>query len=66
MVRTARILELDFAVTGLLMTLTFPQIFPVLAAKGTSKGFRVPDENFNIQKMVFVEVEVQRAGVLAM
>ena len=48
-------------VTGFLMTLTFPHIFPVLAAARTADGFTVPGEIFDIREMVFVEVQVKRA-----
>ena len=65
MVRAARILELDFTVTGFLMTLTFPHIFPVLATARTAEGFTVPGQVFNIREMVFVQVQVKRAGVVA-
>ena len=64
MVRTAWILELGFAVTGFLMTLTFSHIFPVFTTTRTAERFRVPGEIFYIRKMVLVEVE--RAGVVAM
>ena len=66
MVSSAWVLQLDFAVTGFLMTLTFPHIFPVLAAARTAKGFTVPGEIFNVREMVLVEVQVECAGVVAM
>ena len=43
-----------------------PEAFlPVLAATGTAEGFTVPGQVFDIREMVLIEVEVDRAGILA-
>ena len=66
MVSSARILELYFAITCLLMPLTFPHIFPVLSATGTLKQFTIPGEIFYVRKMLFVQVQVKSVFIVAM
>lgn len=61
MVSSAWVLELDFAVTGCFMLPLITCAFPVLATSWTAQGFTY----CNIREMVFVQVQVHRAGVVA-
>ena len=66
MVHAAWILELDFSVTGLFMSIQSGRFLPVLAAARTAKGFTAPGQVFNTREMVFVEVQVESTIVVAM
>ena len=65
MVSSARVLESHFAIACLLMSIQPEAFLPVLAATGTAEGFTVPGQVFDIREMVLIEVEVDRAGILA-
>ena len=61
MVRAARIFQLDFAVTGLFVSIQSGRFLPVFTPTRTAEGFGVTGEIFDIREMVFVLVQVESA-----
>ena len=51
-----RVLELHFAVTGLLVTTLTGPFLPIFTAMGTKEGSRVTLQIFDVREMVFVQV----------
>ena len=54
MVRAARMFQLDFAVTGLFVSIQSGRFLAVFTTTRTAEGFGVPGEIFDIREMVFV------------
>lgn len=51
-----RVLELHFAVTGLLVTTSTGPFLPIFTAMGTTEGSRVTRQIFDVREMVFLQV----------
>ena len=51
-----RVLDLHFAVTGLLVKTSTGPVLPIFTAMGTTEGSRVTHQIFDVREMVFVQV----------
>ena len=56
LVLATRVLDLHFAVTGLLVKTSTGPVLPIFTAMGTTEGSRVTRQIFDVREMVFVQV----------